>query len=38
MGFALLDLVDVPVGRMTLKLHPKNTPVMPVHERAQSFK
>ena len=26
--------LNVPVGRMTLKLYPKNTPVMPVHERA----
>ena len=34
MGFAPLDLVDVPVGRMTVKLYPKITPVLPVHERA----
>ncbi len=38
MGFAYLDLVDVPVGRMILKLYPKNIPVMPVHEHAQAFK
>ena len=37
MGFTPLDLVDVPVGRMTIKLYPKITPVMPVHERAHAF-
>ena len=37
MGFAPLDLVDVPVGRITVKLCPKITPVMPVHERAHAF-
>ena len=37
MGFAPLDLVDVPVGRMTVKLYPKITPAMPVHERVHAF-
>ena len=37
MGYTPLDLVDVPVGRMTVKLYPKITPAMPVHERAHAF-
>jgi hypothetical protein len=37
MGFAPLDLIDVPVGRMTIKLYPEITPAMPVHERAHAF-
>ncbi len=37
MGFAPLVLVDVPVGRMTVKLYPKITPAMPVHECAHAF-
>ena len=37
MGFAPLDLVDVPVGRITVKLYPRITPAMPVHERAHAF-
>jgi hypothetical protein len=37
MGFAPLDLVDVPIGRITVKLYPKITPAMPVHERAHAF-
>ena len=37
MGFAPLDLVDVPVGRITVKLYPKISPAMPVHERAHAF-
>ena len=37
MSFAPLDLVDVPVGRMALKLYPKITPAIPVHERAHAF-
>ena len=37
MGFAPLDLVDVPVGRMTVKLYPKITPAMPVQERTHAF-
>ncbi len=37
MGFAPLDLVDVPVGRMTVKLYPKITPAMPAHERVRAF-
>jgi hypothetical protein len=37
MGFAPLDLVDVPVSRMTIKLYSKITPVMPVHKRAHAF-
>jgi hypothetical protein len=32
MGFEPLDLVDVPVGRIMVKLYPKITPAMPVHE------
>ncbi len=37
MGFAPLDLVDVPVGCMTGKLYPKITPAMPVQERVHAF-
>ena len=37
MGFAPLDPVDVPVGRMIVKLYPKIIPSMPVHERAHTF-
>ena len=37
MGFAPLDLVDVPVGRLTCKLYPKLTSLMPVYERAHAF-
>ena len=37
MGFTPLDLVNVPVGRMTIKLYPKITPAMPVHKRAHAF-
>ncbi len=37
MGFAPLDLVDVPVGRITVKLYPKIMPVMPVHKHAHAF-
>ena len=37
MGFAPLDLVDVPVGRMIVKLYPKITPPMPVHKRMHAF-
>ena len=37
MGFAPLDPVDVPIGRMTVKLYPKITAAMPVHERAHAF-
>ncbi len=37
MGFAPLDLVDVPVGRITVKLYPRISPAMPVHERAHAF-
>jgi hypothetical protein len=37
MGFAPLNLVDVPVGRMTVKLYPTITPVMPVHECMHAF-
>ena len=37
MGFAPLNLVDVPVGRMTVKLYPKITPMMPVQERVHAF-
>ena len=37
MGFAPLDLVDVPVGGMTVKLYPKITPAMPVHEHTHAF-
>ena len=37
MGFATLNLVNVPIGRMTVKLYPKITPAMPVHERVHAF-
>jgi hypothetical protein len=37
MGFAPLDPVNVPVGRMIVKLYPKIIPLMPVHERAHAF-
>jgi hypothetical protein len=37
MGFAPLDLVDVPIGHITVKLYPKIMPAMPVHERAHAF-
>jgi hypothetical protein len=37
MGFSPLDPVDVPIGRMTVKLYPKITAAMPVHERAHAF-
>jgi hypothetical protein len=37
MGFAPLDLVDVPVGRSTCKLYPKLTASMPVYEHAHAF-
>ncbi len=37
MGFALLNFVDDPVCRITVKLYPKITPVMPAHERVHAF-
>ena len=37
MGFAPLDLVNVPIGRITVKLYPRITPAMPVHEHAHAF-
>ena len=37
MGFTPLDLVDVPVGHMTVKLYRKITPAMPVHERVHAY-
>ena len=37
MGFAPLDPVDVRIGTMTVKLYPKITANMPVHERAHAF-
>ncbi len=37
MGFAPLDLVDVSVGRITVKLYPKISPALPVPERAYAF-
>ena len=37
MGFAPLDLVNVPVGHITVKLYPKISPVMPIHERVHAF-
>ena len=37
MDFTPLDLVDVPADRMTIKLYPKITPLMPVHERVHAF-
>jgi hypothetical protein len=37
MGFTPLDLVDIPVGCMTVKLYPKISPAMPVHERVHAF-
>jgi hypothetical protein len=37
MGIAPVDPVDVPVGRMIVKLYPKIIPLMPVHERVHTF-
>jgi hypothetical protein len=37
MGFVPLDPVDVPVGRMIVKLYPNIIPLMSVHERAHAF-
>jgi hypothetical protein len=37
MGFAPLDLVDVSVGRSSIKLYPRLTASMPVYERAHAF-
>jgi hypothetical protein len=37
MGFSPLVPVDVPIGHMTVKLYPKITATMPVHERAHAF-
>ena len=37
MGFAPLDSVNVPVGRMIVKLYPKIIALMPVHEREHAF-
>ena len=37
MGFAPLDPVDIRIGAMTVKLYPKITAAMPVHERAHAF-
>ncbi len=37
MGFTPLDLVDVHVGRMTLKLYPKIRPTMQIRERAHAY-
>jgi hypothetical protein len=37
MGIAPLDHVDVPVGRMIVKLYPKIIPSMSVHERVHAF-
>jgi hypothetical protein len=37
MGIAPLDPVDVPVGRMIVKLYPKIIPLMPVHEGVHAF-
>ncbi len=37
MGFASLDPVNVPVGRMQVKLYPKIVRSMLVHEHAHAF-
>jgi hypothetical protein len=37
MGFSPLDPIDVPIERMTVKLYPKITAAMPVHERGHAF-
>ncbi len=37
MGFAPLDLVNVLVGRSSIKLYPRLTASMPVYERAHAF-
>ena len=37
MGFASLDPIDVPIGRMTVKLNPKITAAMPVHKCMHAF-
>jgi hypothetical protein len=37
MGFAPLDPVKVPVGRMQVKLYPKIVPSMLVHEHSHAF-
>ncbi len=36
-GFAPLNPVNVPVGRMTIKLYLKIMPLMPVHEHVHAF-
>ncbi len=37
MGFTPLDLVDVHVGRTTVKLYPKISPSMQIWERAHAY-
>jgi hypothetical protein len=37
MAFAPLNPVDIRIGAMTIKMYPKITPGMPVHERAHAF-
>ncbi len=37
MGFTPLDLVDVSVGRSSIKLYPRLTALMPVYEHAHAF-
>ena len=37
MGFALLDLVNVSVGHINIKLYPLFTKDMPVHERGHAY-
>ncbi len=37
MGFAPLELVDVAVGHMSVKIYPRITATMPVYEHAHAF-
>ena len=37
MGFAPLELVNVTVGHISVKLYPRITAMMPVYERAHAF-
>ena len=37
MGYSPLDPVDFPVGHMTVKLYPKISAAMPVHEHVHAF-
>jgi hypothetical protein len=37
MSFTLLEQVDIFIGHISVKLHPKITPSMPVHKHAHAF-